>query len=80
MGFYDEVVADQKRVTATRSACSLAKIRAMASPDTLKDIDRALADKAIYGAAIARKLTDQFGMTIKGNTVQRHRNGECSCG
>lgn len=80
MGFYDDVVADQKRAGSTRSACSLARIRTQASPEQLADIDRALADKRIYGAAIARKLSELFELTVKGNTVQRHRNGECSCG
>lgn len=50
---------------------------------TLDDIDaqalrNALASE-LKGSEIAAALRDE-GHYMKGHTVQRHRNGECSCG
>ena len=52
--------------------------------DKLDDDDRAaltaaLDDDEVQGSGLARLLSSR-GHKVNGNTIQRHRRGDCSCG
>lgn len=76
MGFAAEVAA-QSNVHKPRCTIGIAL-------DKLSKADRAEAVEVIagdaQGSAIARVLSARTGERISGQTVNRHRRGECSCG
>lgn len=75
---FDDLLRESEK-PAGRPVCSLAKIKERMTADEQADLDKVLTEPRIFGSAIARKLTSVYGISIKGATVQRHRNGECSC-
>lgn len=44
------------------------------------DLVAAMADNDIESTKIARVLQQQRGLRISGDTIRRHRKGECACG
>jgi hypothetical protein len=68
------------RAVRRGGTCTVTRIRADLTPDDLAWLDAALAahpdDEPAAG--IARTLT-AAGHPIKGQTVARHRRGECTC-
>lgn len=81
MSLLDEVV--ELGESRRRVMCTVAIIR-----DGLDDATRAELDTLLTtvvdgrfvhaGMHIAKALTKR-GLTVNGHTVQRHRNGDCSC-
>ncbi len=68
-----------QRLIPLTKLCGIAKIL-----QALDDADRQtlsgwLADGVYQGEALARRLTSA-GHPVKGDTVNRHRRGVCSCG
>ena len=59
--------------------CSVYRVREALSKADQADLDTALADNGIAGSQIARALSAR-GHKVKGDTVQRHRKGDCACG
>jgi len=40
----------------------------------------ALGDPSVQGTWLARQITENVGVNMKGVTIQRHRRGDCLCG
>lgn len=61
--------------------CTLKRIFAAAGPEDRKQIEAWLADPNVQAVQIARGISGKFAdIAVTGNTVSRHRNGECACG
>ena len=81
MSLFEEFL-DERESGKPYQRCSMSRLRDHLSEADRQDLDAALADDRFTGAAIARRLNKVLGDNaygIKGNTVQRHRNGVCSC-
>lgn len=78
MGMYDELLSESD--TIRKLPCTMVAVFKSCTQPDKTDLEKALADRGIYGSVIARKIKDTYGIRITGNTVQRHRNGGCSCG
>lgn len=62
-----------------RTGCALGRILAGMAADDRKVVQAALGDRHRWThAAISRRLA-AVGHDVTGNTVGRHRSGECTC-
>ena len=85
MGLLEEFIEEQRSRPAPK--CTVERIREHLPEADREDLDRVLTERiggswAFTGATIARRLNKVLGeqaLFIKGNTVQRHRNKQCSC-
>lgn len=85
MSLFEQILDHQGE--RSRELCTIARIKTHLTEDEAADLERALAERAgggwrIEGTSIARALSKLLGeraYNIKGQTVQRHRNGGCSC-
>lgn len=55
-------------------------MRESLTPEQQAELDECMDTDAMTGAAIAKAIGTEWGITIQPSTVQRHRRGECSCG
>jgi hypothetical protein len=77
MGFAEQLAT---RTTRAGSRCSVRIWYDTQPPDVRSDFDDALEDTVRYTAAdIARLISAEYGADIAGNTLARHRRGECRC-
>lgn len=85
MSLFDQILDHQGE--RSRELCTIARIKTHLTADEVDDLDRALSERAggewrVEGTAVARALNKLLGArayNVKGQTVQRHRNGGCSC-
>ena len=59
--------------------CSVAFILTRLDADDAATLAAALTDPCVPGSDLARALTAQ-GHRVTGNTIQRHRRRDCTCG
>lgn len=76
MGLLDDI---QSAGRNTGTICGVHRVLTALDKADRADLTTALDDTALTGAQIARALTAR-GHKIQGDTVMRHRKGECSCG
>lgn len=74
MGLVDEV----RSMSRTYPTCSLAAVRAALTVADQAELDELLADASVPATHIALALRNR-GHAIQGQTLQRHRRGDCSC-
>lgn len=64
--------------TPVRSTCTMGDILGTLTAKDRAAVNDALADRTIPATHIAKVLTGS-GHTVRGDTVRRHRNADCSC-
>lgn len=73
---FNDLIAQDR--TKQGMKCGLLYVLPKLDDATRKQVEAAMASDEIPGSKIARALT-KLGHDIKGNTVQRHRQHDCSC-
>jgi hypothetical protein len=76
MGFREQLAT---RTTRAGSRCSVRIWYDTQPPDICSDFDDVLEDNTFTAADIARLINAEYGADISGNTLARHRRGECRC-
>lgn len=79
MSLADALNATDRPRLAHGPRCSIAAILAKLDGKDQAALLTALGDPEVQGSWLARVLTDQ-GHRVNGNTVNRHRRRDCSCG
>lgn len=77
MGQLADLISQDKK--PGRLACGVSLLFAALPKADAADLRAALADASVAGTTISRALTT-LGHSVKGQTIQRHRRGECGCG
>lgn len=77
MTLADEIRAASK---ATGGRCTIGVALADMPDKQRTEWEAVFSDAGLDGTAIARVLTKHTGRRIQGQTVNRHRRGECACG
>ena len=76
MGFKDQLT---QRGSRAGSRCTVGVWYDKQPPDIRADFDDVIEDNAFTSVAIARLISTEYGADLKGNTLARHRRGECRC-
>lgn len=71
-------IIDQESRRNVRAECSVFTILHDLPQEDVPDLLAALRNENLTGAVIARALT-AAGYRVSGQTLRRHRKGECAC-
>lgn len=69
------------KTTVTGPSCGITPALEKVEPDERAVIEKwlAMTKKEIQHVGIARVLTEMSGVKVSGDTVARHRRGDCHC-